>query len=244
MATYILFWNPAISSYTMDRFQCDFSELECVGNWSFHEHEDVEPGDCFYMVKCGEGRTGIVMRGEIISQCYEDEDWSPKKRKPIFYADIIDDVTINPETAEVMLTPEFLTKEMPDFNWFGGHSGRKLSDYLAVRLDEIWLDYININSKMFVNDQAHVYDFNRTFLSPAMKEMFYRIVPHQCEICGYDYEKVFDAKLAKEEDLEVPFYYVFANNIPRILFKVCHNCQCANHENIAKAIESKFENNK
>lgn len=54
MATYILFWNPAISSYTMDRFQNDFKDLECVGNWSFYHHEDVEEGDYFYMVKCGE----------------------------------------------------------------------------------------------------------------------------------------------------------------------------------------------
>jgi hypothetical protein len=66
------------------------------------------------------------MRGEITSECYEDRDWSPKKRKHIFYADIEASVTIHPETASVMLTPDILTEKLPDFDWYGGHSGRRL----------------------------------------------------------------------------------------------------------------------
>lgn len=242
MATYILFWNPAISSYTMDRFKDDFNFRECVGNWSFHEHEDVEEGDYFYMVRCGEGRIGIVMHGVITSECYEDEDWSPKNRKPIFYADIQDDITIDPESAEVMLTPELLTKEMPDFNWYGGHSGRKLSEDMAARLDEIWLDYINSNSEMLVNGQANICEFDGPFLSPVMKEKLDRVAPHHCEICGYDYDKAFGRELAERENLEVPFCYVPDKNLPRIFFRVCPSCQKVEPRFIYDIIESKFGN--
>lgn len=35
MATYILFWNPAISSYSQERFEDDFWDEYGVGNWSF-----------------------------------------------------------------------------------------------------------------------------------------------------------------------------------------------------------------
>lgn len=119
MGSYILFWNPAFSSYTMDRFLDDFNEGGCVGNWSFYEHEAIEEDDEFFMLRCGEGRTGVVMHGTITSESYEDEDWSPKRRRHIFYADIEDDVTINPETASVMLTPNVLTEKLPDFNWYG-----------------------------------------------------------------------------------------------------------------------------
>jgi hypothetical protein len=160
MATYILFWNPAISSYTMEQFQEDFDERACVGNWSFYEHDDVDEGDTFYMVRCGEGKTGIVMRGVIMSECYEDSDWSPKQRKHIFYADIESDVTIHPEKASVMLTPDILTEKLPNFDWYGGHSGRLLSDEYAKKLDEIWFEYIHSNPQLFTLNQAFIDDYS------------------------------------------------------------------------------------
>ena len=40
MRTYILFWNPAISSYKLDDFQEKLRELEYNDlNWSVWEHE-------------------------------------------------------------------------------------------------------------------------------------------------------------------------------------------------------------
>ena len=96
MTTHIIFWNPDISSYTKERFLDDYNEKESVGNWSFYEHEKVKKGDIFFMIKCGGGKTGIVMRGEVFSDCYKDVDWSPKNRPDIYYADIIPCVCINP----------------------------------------------------------------------------------------------------------------------------------------------------
>jgi len=56
MKTYILFWNPAISSYKLDDFQEKLGELENNDlNWSVWEHEKVSCGDRFFMVRCGEG---------------------------------------------------------------------------------------------------------------------------------------------------------------------------------------------
>lgn len=239
MATYILFWNPDISSYTMERFQDDFRDYECVGNWSFYEHEDVREDDYFYMVRCGKGRTGIVMRGIILSDCYEDEDWSPKGRRPIFYADIRDAETINPETAEVMLTPEKLTELLPDFNWFGGHSGRRLSDEYAAKLDGIWLDYINSNAEMFEKRHAHTYDYDRPYLTPVMERLLSKSHGNKCEICGYDYEKVFGKELIDKLEISNPYYYIFDKRLPRILYRICHNCQRTGYENVKNKITSK-----
>lgn len=224
MATYILFWNPAISSYTMERFQDDFNNHGCVGNWSFHEHEDVEYGDIFYMVRCGEGKTGIVMRGKIDSECYESEDWSPKKRKPIYYADIEDGVTINPETASVMLTPELLTEKLPDFNWFGGHSGRKLSEEYADKLEEIWMEYINSNPKLFANDEAHINKYADDIISDEMMARLEKELPKHCEVCGYDYCKVFGEEVEKLYKLNITPTHVVGSSLPRLFFNICHNC--------------------
>lgn len=228
MATYILFWNPAISSYTMERFQDDFRCYNCVGNWSFHEHDEVAYDDYFYMVRCGEGSTGIVMRGLITSSCYEDKDWSPKGRKPIFYADIEDSITINPETAEQLLTPDFLTEQMPDFNWYGGHSGRKLSPEYAEKLDKIWLEYINNNSQLFSKDQAHINDYNELLLSPIMREVLNARIDDCCEICGYNYGKVFGEIPEDAKDrMTVPFTYMISPTLSRLIFRVCRNCGSA-----------------
>ena len=41
-------------------------------------------GDKFYMIRTGEGKNGVVMRGTIIGTPYPDEDWSGKGRK-VYY---------------------------------------------------------------------------------------------------------------------------------------------------------------
>ena len=62
MKTFILFWNPAISSYTPDDFQKEMEKLsrhDFHFNWSVWEHEKASLGDRFFMVRCGDGNTGI-----------------------------------------------------------------------------------------------------------------------------------------------------------------------------------------
>ena len=93
MKTFILMWNPAISSYTWDRFKADQEDMcvhewgQGVGDWSVWEHDKAEHGDRFFMVKVGEGKTGIVMAGYFYSEPYEDEDWSGRGRQT-FYIDL------------------------------------------------------------------------------------------------------------------------------------------------------------
>jgi hypothetical protein len=239
MATYILFWNPAISSYTMERFQEDFDERGCVGNWSIYEHDDVEYGDIFYMVRCGEGKTGIVMRGEITSKCYEDSDWSPKQRKHIYYADIETSVTIDPETASVMLTPDVLTEQLPDFDWYGGHSGRRLSDEYAKKLDEIWFEYINSNPQLFSSNQAFIDDiYQGLLMNDDIKSSLRKKIGTKCEVCGYDYDAVFGAD-ARKEQLTVPLSCIIAPTLKRLIYAVCPNCNQASDEVLAKKLNDK-----
>lgn len=129
MATYILFWNPAISSYNQERFENDFWEGYGVGNWSFNEYEKIQPGDRFYMVRCGEGTR-------------------------IHYADIYQNFTINSFEDVKLLTPDELANELPDFNWFGGHSGRLLNEKDAKKLDALWDKYLAENPNLIEEDLA------------------------------------------------------------------------------------------
>ena len=78
--TIILMWNPYFNSYKMEQFEDELHHLH-LGmttdyNWSIHEHNKVEDGDRIYMVRCGQGRTGIVMSGTLVGEPYGGEDWA------------------------------------------------------------------------------------------------------------------------------------------------------------------------
>ena len=138
MNTIILKWDPASSPVTMERF-----EKELLANdwpqfkWSVWEHEQAHTGDQFFLLRVGEGNTGIVAGGSIISDAYQADDWSGKDRV-VFYNDIAPDFILHPDRCPILTTAR-LTKAMPDFEWNGGHSGVVLPPDYAKILNEMWL---------------------------------------------------------------------------------------------------------
>lgn len=144
MKTFILMWNPAISSYKMEQFEYELSDLYdgyiTDYNWSIYEFDKVNHGDRFYMVRCGHGHTGIVMSGKLVGEPYTDEDWSGRKRK-VYYMDMEPDYFVHTEKVGSYLSTDFLMKELPGFDWTGGHAGRVLPDSLAEKLETQWSSY-------------------------------------------------------------------------------------------------------
>lgn len=139
--TVVLMWNPAFSSVTMDDHNQTIPRmLREYYNWSVWEYDKAKIGDRFYLVRCGQGRTGIVMSGIFDSNPYELEDWSGKGRQT-FYMDMIPNVILNPEQAP-MITTEELEREIPTFGWKGGHSGRLLTQDEAQALERLWAKFI------------------------------------------------------------------------------------------------------
>ncbi len=149
MKTFILFWNPAISNWKLDdcRKMIDSEDLfDCA--WSVWEHDKVENGkERFFMVRCGEGNTGICQSGYFKSMPYVANDWSGKERE-VYYVNLDVDVMIDSEECPV-LTTERLQSEFPDFDWTGGHSGRLLPVEYAERLEQIWSKFLEEHETMF-----------------------------------------------------------------------------------------------
>lgn len=137
--TYLLRWNPAISSYTLS----DYTEcLEKYNgnwrmNWSIWDWKDTEEGDRFFMLREGDGvNPGIVFRGIFTSAPYESGDWRGTDSKR-HYVDVECWDASNPnETA--MLSPEELEKTIPEINWRKGHSGELLTDEQTAALEALW----------------------------------------------------------------------------------------------------------
>ena len=147
MCTIILFWNPGISSYTIERLREDLSNHSHVSNWSVWEHDKAHKGDRFFMVRCGEGKTGICMSGRFSSEPYQGEDWSGKGRE-VYYMDIRADIVIDPDILPILST-EILSQKIPSFDWSGGHSGRLLPVEEAEKLEKLWEDFLEENKPMF-----------------------------------------------------------------------------------------------
>lgn len=77
--TYLLRWNPTISSFKLDdyrdvlsKYPGGFSGL----NWSVYEWEKAHKGDHYYMLRTGDDKAGIVFRGVFTSDPYPGEDWA------------------------------------------------------------------------------------------------------------------------------------------------------------------------
>lgn len=78
MKTYIMRWNPGISSSKIERYN-EAREMwpdGFYGDWSIYEWEDAHKDDEYYMMRVGEGANGIVYHGRFLSEPYEGKDWA------------------------------------------------------------------------------------------------------------------------------------------------------------------------
>ena len=99
------------------------------------------------VVCCGRKTAGICMSGYLVSEPYVDTDWAGKDRV-VYYADIAIDYIINPTSLPILPSEEIM-KEIPDFDWLGGHSGRVLAPEAAVKLEALWKTFVQQHINMF-----------------------------------------------------------------------------------------------
>ena len=142
--TFVMRWNPEISSHKVADFEHameDFYEEGFYYDWSIFDYEKVHVGDRFFMLNVGNGNTGIVMSGIIVSLPYKDEDWSGKVRD-VRYVRMIPDCMVHPDKSK-MVTIQMLEETLPGVNWNEGHSGVLLSDEQACKFDNLWQSFMS-----------------------------------------------------------------------------------------------------
>lgn len=138
--TFVLMWNPAESSWKMEDHIKSITELLTMHlNWSVYEYGMARKDDRFVLVRCGEGKTGIVMSGVFDSNPYPSEDWSGKGRK-VYYVDLKPNFIADPERATI-ITTEKLDEAIGWFDWHEGHSGTFLYEDAEMKLEELLADY-------------------------------------------------------------------------------------------------------
>ncbi len=143
--TFILMWNPEISSMKIDDWNNCVARFPFADfNWSVYEHEQVRYGDQCYLVRVGSTNTGVVLKGTFISEPQKGDDWSGKNRIT-YYCDIMIQNITNTDLAPFITTKE-LQDNIPSFEWTKGHSGRLLNDKEAYQLEQLWDEYSKRNA--------------------------------------------------------------------------------------------------
>jgi hypothetical protein len=133
--TYLMRWNPAISSFKEEDYEECFDNMEDGNfhmNWSIYEWQEARRGDIFYMLRTGDDKAGIVFRGFFISDPYIGGDWAGTTKRRC-YVDMVCHNVVKPDEKPVE-SLEKLKKAVPKYNWEKGHSGELLSDDIAEKL--------------------------------------------------------------------------------------------------------------
>ena len=120
MSTYIMRWNPAISSSKIDEFRAAREKWPdgFCGDWSIYEWENAHARDKYIMVRVGDEPCGVVYHGEFLSEPYTGDDWAGSARKR-HYVDI--------------------SIQHPCDPWRHGHSGELMSEEVERKFwGDVW----------------------------------------------------------------------------------------------------------
>ena len=137
--TYLMRWNPSISSFSEKDYE------ECMANlkhgvfrvnWSIRDWEEARRGDCFYMLRVGDDKAGVVFNGMFTSDPYPADDWAGSTKRRMY----VDMACTFPEDPGVKprLSIEKLQKDIPDYEWSKGYSGALLSEEVTTKLDKLF----------------------------------------------------------------------------------------------------------
>lgn len=229
MKTFILMWNPAISSFKKEEFNEMISADEYPElNWSVWDWREAEEGDRFFMVRVGEGNTGIVLAGHFESDPWQGEDWSGKGRE-VYYVDLYMDSIIDSDRA-AYITTEQLTDAIPEFDWTGGHSGRLVTPEVALKLEMLWMQYLFTHQDIFDSKAAWTSEYwNKDMVDGVLEEHLCQTRGNKCEVCGYDFKQLWGDDCEEKND-----YWLFwpkacsklSGNFMDHVHCLCNNCGC------------------
>ena len=126
MNTFILRWNPNISSYKMETHldvvaHTKKAEFPQNFDWSVYEWQKVKDGDMVILLQVRTDSDGIAMIGKIMGKPEADKSWRDDGSKAHYvYIEIFD--AYNPSEFKELLAENF-ENEFDKIKWHKGHSG-------------------------------------------------------------------------------------------------------------------------
>ena len=137
--SYLMRWNPSISSFTEDDYEESLANMEHGMfriNWSIYEWQEARRGDFFYMLRTGDDKAGIVFSGQFLSDPYPGEDWAGTNKRRMYVDMVCYGVSKSSDTTRIPL--EKLQSALPKIEWSKGHSGTLLTEVQAEKLSDLF----------------------------------------------------------------------------------------------------------
>lgn len=198
MKTVILLWNPAISDVPKSemlsamkmlnrRKEYDDTENWMAYNWHCWEHDKVSEEDRFFMLRVGDEYAGITMAGTVIEEAEPDGDRKNEGQQG-YNIKVQPDTMVDTESVP-FLSLEKLQREIPDFDWGEGHSGRVLSDEQARKLEVLWMEYLYENRMRFCMP-GYVVTRESFAINRILHEHLWATRGDECDVCGYSFRRV------------------------------------------------------
>lgn len=137
MNTFILRWNPNISSYKMEQHLYLVShirkmEIPVHFDWSIYDWHKAKDGDMVILLQVGTDDDGIAMIGKIAGAPVADDSWRKDGIK-VHYVNITIFDAFNPSVQKEFRAENF-ENEFDEINWHKGHSGELIDKSVAKRL--------------------------------------------------------------------------------------------------------------
>ena len=191
-------WNP-------DKWDWDNYEEECeevlregyiAGTWSCISKK-VVIGDEFYLIKLGKPPRGIIAHGFVTDDMFEAEDWDDDRAsKSINYITGEWDILLNYKTQDI-LDVSVLDEKCPLQYWHPQASGIRIKDEVLPVLRELWAEVTKYYPKdpeesVYYTEGAAKTVYTKKYeRDPNVRRAFLEGKYLKCEVCGFDFEKVY-----------------------------------------------------
>ena len=199
MAVWLLTWNP-------DKWHWEDYDEECKGltkdypimSWSCRS-KNVQIGDEFFLIKLGKPPRGIIAHGIITGEMFDAEDWNDDRAsKHVSYIAGEWYTLLNYKTQDI-LDVSVLDEKCSQQYWHPQSSGTRIQDEVLPILRELWAEVSRKDPEESVyypeggraEGAAKIVYSTRYERDPAVRRAFLKGKHLKCEVCGFDFEKVY-----------------------------------------------------
>lgn len=262
MNTIVLFLNQDNAFFEDYKFQIYLDGIEMANEERFNDYyadiyidgyklflkpsQRVIAGDRFFVFYCGERSKGICISGYLASDFHQYEEQKGKGRL-INDLDLVPDYMIHPNHFPI-LSVDLLMKSIPEFEWDDNRYGRFIEPNLSVKLEQLWHDFIEKNSGVFVHwSVIQSYDFSN--FVPQEEEEIYISLSDEGKIEAHNYrgdlriqcddvettqqkaKEFVDEKYGKTKKIKFQYTYYFCENhdfVERVLKFISNSCKGKN----------------
>ena len=127
------------------------SYLYVHGDWNPEDWKEVHKGSEFFLIQNMDGFPGISMQGTINSDAQVFGSF-PGTEKGIVGTHLLANLYVDIDKYRLLSTST-LQAMMPDFDWDSPFSGHPLPKQYAIKLHQIWYEYLAMN-EIFIDNQS------------------------------------------------------------------------------------------